>query len=263
MPSLLRHALRETRWAVLGWSLGLFALGLLLMAFYPSVRDNPALQDYYNTFPEAFRNALGANRPINTLPGYLGAELGVYGPVLLAIYAIIQGTRALAGEEQEGTLDLTLAQPVPRWRFAAAKHAAQLAGIATLAVALGLGLWLGSLLFPADARLGPLLAMALEGAPLAAAVGALTLLASAVGHRRGLPILVGSLFTVASFFLNALAPLRPDTRTLQKASLFYHYHRSDAYGGHWDATYLALSAVLAVACGMAAAAWFHRKDIKA
>lgn len=259
----LRHALRETLWSVLGWSLGVFALCLLLMAFYPSVRDNPALQDYYNTFPEAFRSALGANRPINTVAGYLGAELGVYGPVLMGIYAIAQASRALAGEEQEGTLDLVLALPVRRWRLVAAKHAAQLVGLASIAVAGGLGLWVGAVLFPATVDAWRLFAIVLDGLPLAAAVGALTMLASAVGHRRGVPIAVGSLVTVASFFLNALAPLRSATKGLQKASLFYHYHRSDAFDGHPDPTYLGLCAALTLACGVAAAAWFERKDVKA
>ncbi len=263
MRSLLGKALRDTRWAVLGWSLGLFILALLLMALFPSIEGNEALQDYYDSLPEAFRNAFGGGRPLNTLEGYLEGELVSYGPLMLAIYALIQAVKALAGEEQDGHLDFLLAQPVRRWAVVASQAGAQALGILAIATATGLGLVLGALAFGIEANEGHLMLAALNGVPLALAVGGLTLLASAAAHRRSVPTLVGTAFLVVSFFLNALAPLADATRPLRWGSVFHFYQRSDALGGELDAAYLALGLGLWAASVAGAAFWFDRKDVHA
>ena len=43
---VLVQTLRERRRSLLWWTLGLAALVLLTMVFYPSIRDDQALSDY-------------------------------------------------------------------------------------------------------------------------------------------------------------------------------------------------------------------------
>lgn len=261
MASLLGKALRDARWPIVGWSGGLLALALLHMAVFPSIEGDESLKEFYDQLPEAFRNAFGGGRPFNTLEGYLQVEFASYAPIMLAVYALTHANRALAGEEQEGHLDFLLAQPLRRWQVVASQAGAQAIGVLAIAVATGLGLVVGAFAFGIEAHEGNLVLAALNGVPLALAVGGFTLAASAFAHRRAVPVAAGTAFIVASFFLNALAPLAEATRPLQKGSLFYHYQQSDALGGSLDVAYVAISVAVWLAGIFLAVVAFERKDV--
>lgn len=263
MANLLSKTLRDARWSALGWSTGLLALALVHMAVFPSIEGDETLQQFYDQMPEALRNAFGGSRPFNTLEGYLQAEFGSYAPFMFAIFAITLANRALAGEEQDGHLDFLLAQPVQRWRIVLDAALAQAAGVAMMCVATGLGLVLGAFAFGITADESILLLAPFNAAPLALAVGGVTFAASAFGHRRSVPLTVGTALLIGSFFLNALAPLAEATRPLRKASLFYYYQQSDGFGGAFDWGYVAVGLAIWVIGVLVAVLAFDRKDIHA
>src|SRR5688572_3991115 len=147
MLSLAAKAWWDTRWAVFGWSVGLSALALMMMAIFPSLQGNQALTDYYESLPQALRDSFGADRPINTLEGYLDAELLSYGPILLGIYGLLHAVKALAGEQQEGHFDFLLAQPVWRWQVVVSRAAIGATGVLALAMATAIGLIVGAWVF--------------------------------------------------------------------------------------------------------------------
>ena len=121
---MLRNAfvktLRDARRAIGWWSLGLIAMAALMIAVYPSVRDNPDLNKMVEDYPDAFKAflGLGENVDYTSAVGYLNSELFAFMvPLLLLIAAIGAGARATAGEEERGTLDLLLANPISRRRL--------------------------------------------------------------------------------------------------------------------------------------------------
>ncbi len=130
---MLRNAflktLRDARRAIAWWSLGLVAMTALMVAVYPSVRDNPELNKMVDDYPDAFKAffGLGENVDYTSAVGYLNSELFSFMvPLLLLIAAIGAGARATAGEEERGTLDLLLANPISRRRLVLDKLAALL-----------------------------------------------------------------------------------------------------------------------------------------
>jgi ABC-2 type transport system permease protein len=115
--------------------------------------------------PQGLMAAMGYDR-IDTAAGYLEAVVyGLLGPVLLLVHGIALGGRLIAGQEEDGTLELDFAAPVSRarryweWRGAAWLLVTGLVAAVTLAVlvsnpvvdldvspanvvAAGIGLWL-------------------------------------------------------------------------------------------------------------------------
>src|ERR1700675_2617743 len=124
-----RKTLRDQRRALTGWAIGMAALVLMYTAFYPSVKSNAAkLNQYIQTLPEALRNIIGRAGNFSSPAGYVQSELfSIMGPLLLLILAIGAGARALAGEEEAGTLDLLLVTPLARRRVVGEKSAAMVA----------------------------------------------------------------------------------------------------------------------------------------
>ena len=102
-------------------------MAALMVAVYPSVRDNPALNKMVESYPEALKasSAFGGNVDYASGAGYLSSELFSFMvPLLLLVAAIGAGARATAGEEERGTLDLLLANPISRRRLVLEKLAA-------------------------------------------------------------------------------------------------------------------------------------------
>ena len=116
--------IRDHRRALTGWSLGMAALVLLYSSFYPSIKGNAALNQYFDSLPEAVRNMVGCV-DFSSPTCYIQSEIfSIMGPLLLMILAIGAGARAIAGEEEAGTLDLLLANPIARRRVVLEKFGA-------------------------------------------------------------------------------------------------------------------------------------------
>jgi ABC-2 type transport system permease protein len=106
--TVFRKHLADNRRGFLGWALAITAIN----SFPQSMRDAFHLQDY------------------GTAAGYFGSTvLGLLVPILLAVFAVAAGTKAIAGDEEAGTLDLVMAHPVRRVRLAASRWLAVLAAV--------------------------------------------------------------------------------------------------------------------------------------
>jgi ABC-2 type transport system permease protein len=114
MFRLLVQELKFRRGAMLGWGLGLLFFPLVYIAIYPSVAEEMAgLADL-----EIYK-AMGVN--LGTFADWIGSILIVFMPLVAAIYGIINGTGTLAGEEEDGRLEMIVTLPLPRWKIVTAK----------------------------------------------------------------------------------------------------------------------------------------------
>lgn len=136
LRSVFGKTLHEARRSLLAWSAGVFALVATLLAMYPTVRTG----DYQRTIESSSEGLLRAfgmqpGTDVASGNGYLGGYLfGFMLPLLLIIFAISTGARAVAGEEDAGTIDLLATMPISRTRVVAEKFAAFAVLIVALAV---------------------------------------------------------------------------------------------------------------------------------
>ncbi|WP_420629466.1 ABC transporter permease subunit [Candidatus Leptofilum sp.] len=114
MLRLLWQELVFRRNAIIGWGLGLCFFPLVYISIYPSVADEMAgLADL-----EIYQ-AMGMS--LGNFSDWVGSILIVFMPLIAAIYGIINGTGTLAGEEEDGRLEMVVTLPLPRWQIVAAK----------------------------------------------------------------------------------------------------------------------------------------------
>ena len=117
MFRLLVQELKFRRGAVIGWGLGLLFFPLVYIAIYPSVAEEMVgLADL-----EIYK-AMGVT--LGTFADWIGSILIVFLPLVAAIYAIINGTGTLAGEEEDGRLEMIVTLPLARWKIVTAKAVA-------------------------------------------------------------------------------------------------------------------------------------------
>ena len=112
--------LRDQRRSLVGWVVGIVLTILMYAAIWPSIKDQPSLSDFLDQMPEAFRSLFATSgADMSTPTGYIQIELmAITGPILVILYAVTQGTGAVAGEEDRRTLDLLLTNPGPPERYA-------------------------------------------------------------------------------------------------------------------------------------------------
>jgi ABC-2 type transport system permease protein len=264
LRSVALKTLRDTRRALAWWSLGIVALVALMVSVYPSVRDNPSLNKLVEDYPEAVKGfvSFGGQVDYASAAGYLGSELFAFiVPLLLIVAAVGAGARALAGEEERGTLDLLLANPISRPRLVLEK----LAALATELTLLALVLW-ASLRIGVEATGMAVSATNLAGASIGALLlalgfGAIALAVGGLTGRRALAIGASAAAAVAAYLVNSLAPLVSALEPLQKASPFYHYAASDPLRHGLDAGHAGLLLGVAVVAGVLATVLFERRDL--
>jgi len=255
--------LRDQRRALLGWTIGIVALVLLYSSFYPSVRSNAeTLDTYIRSLPEALRNIIGRGGDISSPAGYIRSEIfSTMGPLLLLILAIGAGARATAGEEEAGTLDLLLANPVRRRTVVIQKFSAMVASTAGV----GLALWLSIVV------IGPAFGLHIGVVDVAAAVVSTIALAVSFGSialavgcwrgRRSVAIAVATSLAVAAYLLNVLAPSVRGMRRLQVLSPFYHSFGYDPLRNGFNAFHLSVLVAITAAALVIALVTFERRDL--
>lgn len=264
LHSVLTKTLRDTRRAFFWWTLGLVGLVALMVSVYPSVRDNASLNKLVNDYPEALKGfvAFGGELDYVSGAGYLGSELfALMVPLLLLVAAIGAGGRALAGEEESGTLELLLTNPVSRRRVVAEKLAAFALEIVGLGVVLWAALLVGCRAVDLKVSGAHLAAATISAVLLAVAYGAIALLVGAAFGHRARAVGLTAALAVAAYVVNGLAPLVDALEPLRKLSPFYHYAASDPLRHGLGVGHVGVLLAIAVVAAVLAPIAFDRRDL--
>ena len=133
--SLLISELSLRRTSLLVWSASVAGLVVLIAAFYPQVRNDPSLNALYGNLSPSMQALLGGS-DLTSPVGYLNTQLFAFVmPTVLLVFGLSRGAASIAGEEEDRTLDLLLAQPLPRATAYVAKAAALAVGLFALGAA--------------------------------------------------------------------------------------------------------------------------------
>ncbi|MHB0976840.1 MAG: ABC transporter permease [Candidatus Aquicultorales bacterium] len=266
MSSVLLKTIRDQKRSLFWWSTGFFGLTLFIMLYWPTIEQNAAeLSRYAETMPEAMKAMFGASSPgmaIATPAGYLTMELFSFmAPLLILIYAIGFGANAIAGEEERGTLDLLLANPITRRRFLLEKFAALIAGVGGLSLVFWLTLVGGAAIVDMDIGLARLTQATVSLALLGLSFGGIALAIGSATGKKGLSTGVTSGAGVVFYLINSFAPLVEGLDSLRKVSLFYYYTGNDPLVNGLKAGHVAVLVGVIVAMFVAGIFFFDKRDL--
>lgn len=259
--SVLAKALYDQRRGLMGWSVGIAAITSLFILIYPMMRAMPDLDVFLEQYPETFAELFNIQAMI-TGPGFLNAELfSLLAPTLFLIYGIGRGARAVAGEEEAGTLEVLLSTPVSRTRVLVEKAIALLTGVTIL----GLVLLATMLVF------GPLVDLGLGGRYAVAAAASMTLLGAefgllalcvgAVTGNRGLAVAIAGVTAVASYMLFVLGALVEQVEPWRFLSPIQHAIGPDPILNGMSAGYAAAMIAVTLAVVVIARPLLEHRDI--
>ncbi|MGH3478511.1 MAG: ABC transporter permease [Nocardioidaceae bacterium] len=250
LTSPIRFAWRQTRGVLAAWAIGLglysLVLGVLVKTIVEFFAEDPG-------FRETFA-ALGLDTAdlTSSFIGVMGAMLGV----VMALYACWR-IGAARVEEVSGRLESTLARPVSRWRWFGGHLALTILSTIVVALASGLGLWLGAVLTDAGVSFGDALAAMLNPLPVAAVFGGLA--AFAFGAVPRLTVGVSATATVMMYLLEALGPALDLPEWVLSVSPFHHLTTVPAES--FAATSAAVMVAVAAGLTLTGQLLFNRRDV--
>ncbi len=261
---ILARTLRDSRRALLGWGVGVMVLALITVTIWPSVKGQTELNDFIDELPDALLAVFGIEPGVDFLSpvGFVNSRVyASLGPLLMLMFAIGFGVRAIAGEEERGTLDLLLSHPVTRARVVVEKFAALVGLVLGVGLVLFLGVWLGSIVFDIDLTAGGIAAATVAITLLAVMFGTLALALGAATGRRSLSMGVAAAVAVGTYFLWSLAPIVDFVDAIDWLSPWF-YAQDDVPLANGLPILRALVLVGLTTTFLAAAVWgFRRRDI--
>lgn len=257
---LFRRSIVDGWRGLAGWTVGILFALLLYLPLYPSFGGNGQMQEMVDMLPPELVRSLNYDQ-IGSGPGYAQATFfGLIGFVLVTIAAVGWGTGAIANDEENGQLELTLAHGVTRGQVFAERTAAvlvKLAWLVLVSVAVvamlnepaELGIEFSNLVATATAFFGLVSLTAVT----AIAVGGLT-------GRRSWSLGAGAGVAVYAYALNALGNQSEDLAWLHDFSPYSWAYRESPLANGWDGAVWLIYAVIAV---LLLIGWlvFRRRDI--
>lgn len=261
--NIFKHEFKANFKSLLIWS-GIVALFVTVgFTKFSAYADNPEMLAVLDSMPPALLSAFNFNAfNLTTVTGFFGIMF-VYFALLLSIAAAMWGSDIITKEERDKTVEFALTLPVTRAKLVWAKTAAALVNcVVLLLVTLGVTVAVSSSYQPDDAFYNYVLRSTL-------ALLLMQLIFLAVGillgcalkqHKRAGSIAVSVL--LGTYFLSVFAGLHENLAFLKYLTPFKYYDPAlilrDA---RLDAGFVALSAVIIVACLVGAQAAYARRDL--
>jgi len=218
---IFSESLRDSRLGIALWTLGVCSISGMYIAFWPLMKGDE-MQTMIESLPEGLVVAMGYDR-ILTGGGYVtSTTYGLMGLIVLLIFSVSLGARLVAGQEEDGILELELTGPVPRSRIYLERLLALWASIT--APVLGLGVvtvGLGAA-FDMGMPLVNVIAMSLGFGLFHAGIGTAAYAAGAASGRRAVALGVGAVLGIVAFLFNAIGPV-VDLGWMTAASPVYWY----------------------------------------
>jgi ABC-type transport system involved in cytochrome c biogenesis ATPase subunit/ABC-type transport system involved in multi-copper enzyme maturation permease subunit len=248
--------------AILGWGIGLTLFPLVYVTAYPSFADQMGAFQEIMDLP--IYQALGIS--MGSFESYIASTVINMVPLIITIFAIMNGTGTLAGKEDDGRLELIVALPIPRWQIVTVKAVATgvalflILALVSAASAVSLAMIANQVettITPVDFFFSLLAAW-----PLLMAIAMISLFLGAFTPNRRAASLLATLVVVVSYFGSNLAGMLTSLADVQRLFLFYYFDASAGalIDGQPIGNILTLLTVLLVAFGLALF-FFQRRDI--
>lgn len=252
--------IRAQRRSLLMWSVALAGVSALYIGIYPAMGGGEEMAALVESLPEAMVTAFGYDQ-IGTPGGWLTSTVyGLLGPVLLLVFAIGTGARLIAGQEEDGTLELELASPVGRRRILGERMAALWLDITLLVAVITAVAYLLVEMLDMEVGLVEILAGSTGMLLLVVGFGTVALAVGAVTGRRAVALGAAAGLAVVSFIFDAIGPtIEADWMTA--VSPFSWYLGESPLTNGFDLAGLGLLALVPLVATFVAFAAFDRRDL--
>lgn len=262
MFNLFFKTLRDKRFFILGWSLGLIFLGFAMTTFFPSFSGGQ-IDGLLDSLPPALQGLVGNLQDWKQLPGYIGSQIfDIRLPIFVSILSILLAIGLTVGEEDKGQIRTLIALPISRRKIILGKWMAivVICFVASLAPVIGVELGLLAINESLDQMV--LVRLGLFTWLLVTALATMIFAVGLATGKRSVTTGIAIIFAIGSFLLSTFAQAVEWLEKYEFLSFFHYFPAVDIAKGtvEWGnatfyITFIFVSLLLALV-------FFPRRDVK-
>jgi ABC-2 type transport system permease protein len=223
LKSITSKTVFEKRWSMIAWFVGLLLTTVLIMLLFPTLRDT--FGKALNDVPDSIKGILGDASTYQRINGFIDIQVLAQMVFMTIVYAIILFTGVIAGDENDGTLQTLLSNPVSRTRVYFEKLAGASILLFIVNASIFFGTWLGAAIVSESVDL-PKLALACLMLYLVTFVfGIIGFALGAVTGKRGLAGALAGTLAFVSYLISNLAPTVDALKTVNKFSPYEYFNK--------------------------------------
>lgn len=261
MTSIFSKTLSDKRWFIVGWGLGLMALGYLMTIFFPTFKGGD-LSALMSSMPPALQGLLGDLAVLSQPDTYLASELfSIRLPMFVSIMAIILGLSLTIVEEEKGLTRSYLALPLSRTSLFIQKAIAAAVILAAPLLFMIGGVWLGLWQINQSLSLQTLLELTLLSFLFVYTLFAITYSLGAATGKRSITLLLAIIVAVGSFILSTFSVSVDWLQPYEPYSLIYYFPSVELAQGDMTAWYPLVGIGLSWLTLSVALLVFRRRDV--
>lgn len=262
MINLFLKTLRDKRFFILGWSLGLLILSYSVTILFPSFSGEIA-DELAKSIPAAMQGFVGELAYLKQVDTYLGSQIfEINVPLFTFVLAILLAVGLTVGEESKGQLRTLIALPISRRSVIAAKWLAMAVICAIASFAVAVGVYVGLLQIGETIDTVTLWSLVAMLGLLTLAVATIVFGIGLATGSRALTLTIGVIAAAGSYLLTTFAQGVAALKDFEWLSILYYFPAPEIAAGTFDVNnifvYLGLIAVFLVAAFI----FFPRRDVK-
>lgn len=262
MNSVYVKTLRDKRWFIFGWFIGFSLLAALMVAFYPSMRQEGTIDQLVNTMPEAFRGLVGNLADLSSFDTYLASQLfDIRVSLLAGIMAIVLALSLSVGEEEKGQLRTLLSLPVSRVSLLLQKWAAMVTIIFATLLGIVVAVYVLQGTVDASIALSVMAKLFFMTWLVLTAVATVAFAAAMITGKRAVAMLVGVFVMAGSFIISTFGLSVDWLASYEWLSLFHYFPASDVVRDGIAAKNVVVLGGVTFASLIAALVAFRHRDV--
>ena len=262
MFNLLFKTLRDKRFFILGWSLGLAFLGFAMTALYTSFSGGQ-IDVLVESLPPALQGLMGNLQDWKQLPGYLGSQVfDIRLPIFISILSILLAVGLSVSEEEKGQLRTLVSLPISRTKILAGKWLAIVVICFVASLATIIGIEVGLLVIQKSLDQLVLVRLGLFTLLLVVALATVIFAIGIATGKRAITTGVGIIVTIGSFLLTTFSQSVDWLKDYEWLSFLHYFPAPDIARGTIEIGNILFYAVCIIVSLCVAFIFFRRRDIK-
>jgi len=262
MFNLFFKTLRDKRFFILGWFVGLLFLGFAMTSFFPSFSGGQ-IDGLLDSLPPALQGLVGNLQDWRELSGYIGSQVfDIRLPIFISILSILLAISLTVGEEDKGQLRTLIGLPISRRKIVLGKWLAivLLCFVASLAPIIGVELGLLAIHETLDQMV--LVRLGLFTWLLVTALATMIFAVGLSTGKRSITTGLAIIFAIGSFLLSTFAQAVDWLEDYEVLSFFHYFPAVDIAKGtiEWGNAIFYLTCIFVSL--LIALIFFPRRDVK-
>lgn len=265
MWTIFFRAIKDRRVMLLIYILSSVLLLWMYVAFFPAFKDQSASMDQMlKTMPESLLKAFNFDiKSFSTIEGFLSTEqFSLMWPIFLILMLVGFAGASLAGEIENGTIELLLSQPISRLKLFLGRY---FAGFLMLILFIIFSIYAAIPLIEAyniSFKTESFTTMAILGFMFGLSIFSLAMFFSSIFSDKGKVFFLSGLVIVVMYILNIVSGIKESLSDLKYFSIFYYFNPGQALIhqqiDHWAYGVFLGSALVLTILGLII---FTRRDI--